>query len=659
MNRYTPYESSRKIRVRANFIVIQKADGTGNFQDIPEHRAFLDDWFNRCNFRFGSLWGSPDANCSDYVIDSKVEIAPNWIFLPDPTEYYWDNTNNPGTTDCPNSGSWWLNGLDAQINNDPNIPRGINVYLTSHGPVHHQMVTLGTINHPFQAGMPYTWCSELPSITDLNKPSRIHIANLFLKYWWFQNHPDVIGEPFSVSRAWIVDEGISLAHEFGHSFIREYVHTCPCLNHLMGANCGYGAVLRKRDIQFIHRGFVFNNIRQFIECEEKYDIQDSPNETPYLWVTQDETWNVNMRLYDNVRVKSGVTLTITCQVLFPQNGHIRVERGARIIIDGGHVKRANTCSPNQFWHGIYANGNSYQPQPDPYGPLLPDQGAIVILKGDGLIEGAGIGVSTKNSPPWDTPEHRGAIIDADDFTFMDCRKGVEFMKYEFPNFSRFHNVRFERSATGSMFNGVSMWATNGVTFQDCFFKNMTQQGIISWDASYTVTKRNVFTGSPIGILGGGSMPLAGHIVIGQEGASLQDRNQFINNTVGVRGTSNTLFRIFSNYFENYDFDIAMIGQANNEIRGNRFQGAAAGVQLDNTGNFKSDLQCNVYSGNIVGVNIVENNQGFNFRNEDFTVVFHDLFIEGTATNPGRIQQFQGNSGDARWNYFSAGKPEKY
>jgi hypothetical protein len=36
--RHTP--SGERIKVRANFIIVQKQDGTGNFQDIPEHRRF-------------------------------------------------------------------------------------------------------------------------------------------------------------------------------------------------------------------------------------------------------------------------------------------------------------------------------------------------------------------------------------------------------------------------------------------------------------------------------------------------------------------------------------------------------------------------------------------------------------------------------------------
>jgi hypothetical protein len=137
--RHVPNHNARSIRVRANFIVLQKMDGTGNFQDIPKHRAFLDDWFNRCNERLANLWGA--SNCSPLVTDAKVQIVPNWIFLPDPdpTEFNWNNDNNPGGFECPNTTTWWLNGLDAAVNSNTAIPRGINVYLTVDGSVYNEL----------------------------------------------------------------------------------------------------------------------------------------------------------------------------------------------------------------------------------------------------------------------------------------------------------------------------------------------------------------------------------------------------------------------------------------------------------------------------------------------------------------------------------------
>lgn len=656
LGRFLPSNSTRRIRVNANFIVLQKLDGTGNFQDIPEHRAFLDDWLAKCNFNYANLWGSGDSDCQIPATDAKVEIVPNWIFMIDSSEYYWDNTNNSGNVDCPNQGSWWLNSLDATLNIEPFIPRGINVYLTTHGPIYHQLVTLQTIDNPQAAGMPYTWCSEWPSRTNLSQPSRIHIPNLFLKYYWFKNFL-VEGQPFSVTRDWLVGEGAILAHEFGHSFIQEYNHDpFGCENHLL-AQPGWHTVLREQDVQYIHRGLVYNNLRQFINCDETYHhhVWSSENE----WVIdEDETWALDMRLYSHVRVKAGATLTITCKVLLPEWGIFTLERGARLIVNGGHVQRANTCGPEEYWHGIYAQGNSNLIQPAPYGVLNAMDGSVILLHGDGMIEGAKRGISTSYSPFGDVPEYRGALIQANGFTFRNCAKGVEFNKYNHPNFSHFYDTHFQKTSTGSMYNGVSMWATNGVLFEDCFFNNMIHHGIISWDASYTVTKGNKFAGSVTGIQAGGSMLLNGEIQVGIPGPADGYHNQFYGNTVGIRSTSNGIFKIWRNTFDDFDFDVAMTGINFSESTHNLFEAEAAGVQMESTGLGYNNVNCNSYQDNIVAINIVGNNQLFTFREEQFNTLYHDLFLEGPSTNPGAIQTFQGSQGAARWNYFTSGNPEQ-
>lgn len=491
-DRYIPHPDARSIRVRANFIILQKTDGTGNFQDIPEHRDFLDEWLEVCNTRFKMLWGN--SNCSPLITDVKVQIEPNWIFLPDPdpAEWNWDNDNNSGTHECPNTSTWWLNNLDAALNSDPNIPRGINVYLTTDGSVYNEMVVLGTRNNPSQqpGGMSYIWCSEWPNENNLDAPSRISIANLFLKYWWFQKHPEVVGAPFSVSRQWLVDDA-----------------------------------------------------------------------------------------------------------------------------------------------------------------------GVVILRNQGLLEGARIGVTTMRIPGHHEPLYWGGVVDVNDFTFLDCRKGVEFMEYTFPNRSKFEKANFIRSSTGTSYAGVSMWATNGIIFDECSFDGMTQQGIISWDAIFNVRKKNKFSGSPIGILASGSKPLSGWITVGVLGQEGDDRNVFANNVVGIRATSNSKVRIFSNDFENSNFDVAINGTTNSIITDNSFTGSAAGNQFENTGQNYNATQCNTYSGNVVGANILGLNYGFIFQQENFSTLLHDLYLEGLASSPGIIQPNQGNVGNARWNYFSAGKPE--
>jgi len=649
-----PRTDARSIRVRANIIIVQKVDGTGNFQDIPEHRAFLDEWFYSCNARLGYLWGT--SNCAPGFPDAKIELVPNWIFYKDDaTEFYWNNDNQPGTTKCPGP-NWWLNGLDALITADPGIPRGINVYITSSGTIYNQMVVLGTIDNPEQAGMTYVWCSQHPSVTNLNASSRINVPNLFLKYWWFQNHPDVVGAPFSVSRQWIVgNEGVFLAHEFAHSFIGCYVHNSTCSNHLLAPSGGLYNFLRPDDVGCIHRNLAISNLRQFVECGETYN---TPNSTlSDREVTTNETWDLDMRLYTNVTVKTGATLTVTCKLLMPLDGLIRVERGAKLIVDGGTIARANTCSSSEYWKAIAVQGNGSKIQPNPNSILVADDAGVVILKNKGMIEGARVGVSTHRELWIHEPWMYGGLVDVEEFTFQDCRKGVEFTPYYFPNQSRFKKASFIRTPTGTSYAGVTIWDTDGITFEECAFTNMTQTGIRTADAVFNVIKKNQFTGSEFGILSSASAPLSGQIQVGILGLQGTDRNLFFNNTVGIRATANSRVEVFSNQFENSNFDIALNGATQSAITDNGFRGSAAGNQFDNTGINSNQNLCNVYLGNTVGTNIVGANTGFLFRNENFSTLFHDLFIEGPAAAPGEIPIFQGTFGAARWNYFSANKPQ--
>jgi len=364
-----------------------------------------------------------------------------------------------------------------------------------------------------------------------------------------------------------------------------------------------------------------------------------------------------MRLYTNVVVKAGATLTITCDLLMPFDGTITVERGAKLIVDGGTVRRANTCSPSQFWRGIAVQGNSSLAQPDPNGVLSSNQAGVVLLKGDGMIEGAVVGAAAKGHAIWDDPSLRGGLIQATDFTFRDCRKGAEFMKYDLVNFSKFDDVLFQRTGTGSMHTGVSIWDTDGILFERCTFNNVSTTGIVSWDAAFNVKKRNLFKGAELGILSGGSTPLSGQVKVGELGNQGNDRNKFEDNIVGIRTTSNSWVEVMSNDFSNFHFDVAVNGATRSDLYDNYFASATAGNQFENTGNNANNNRCNRYQGNIVGTNIVGQNKGFTFREEDFSTDFHDLFIEGTPGNAGEIPTINGNNGAAFWNYFSFNKPE--
>lgn len=669
-SRHIPNPSARSIRIRANFIIIQKIDGTGNFQDIPEHRAFLDDWLNHCNGLLANLNGT--SNCSPLVTDSKIQIVPNWIFLPDPnpTEFNWNNDNNPGIEECPSETNWWLSGLDASIRANPSIPKGINVYLTVDGSIYDEMVVLGTRNNPETPpnNMGYKWCSEKPKTNNLNAPSRVSVANLYLKYWWFRNtYPHGISDPFSETRQWLVSEGGILAHEFGHSLISKYTHSTDnqstnCTNHLMTQSGGTRNVLPEIDAGHIHRNLAITNLRQFIDCSESYSptpLNQSGASTTYdRMVTTNETWDMDMRVYTNITVKTNNTLKVTCKLLMPEQGLIKVERGAKLIVEGGSIIRANTCSPTQYWGAIAVAGNSTRPQPAPSATPTTDDAGVVVLIEQGMLEGAVVGVTTKRIPSLTEPEYWGGVVDANDFTFKDCRKGVEFMKYDLPNRSQFKKTNFTRTGTGSSYAGVTIWDTDGILFDECTFTNMTDQGIRAGDAIFNVKQKNQISGSQTGILAGASHPLSGEILVGVLGAQNTTRNVFENNVVGIHATANTKVNIYSNDFDNSNFGVAVNGATRTEIIDNNFAGSASGTQFENTGDNKNNNVCNHYIGTTAGVNIFGTNTGFTFNGEDFATNLYDLFIEGDAITPGQPPLFQGTFGAARFNYFTSGKAEQ-
>lgn len=663
---HIPREDARTIYVRANFIFPRKSDDPdsdvqGNFSEQDaEQMAFLQEIIDNCNWRLRNLDGT--SNCGNLRTDAKIQIVPNFIFLKD--DYAWNADNTQGKYKCPaqDPAFWHLADLSKQIHSNPDIPPGINVFFPVQGDIYKRLVTLGTISRP-DADPNYCrwWCSEWPTSADLNRSSNICITNLYLKYRWFQMHPEVTGFPFYPNgRAILVNEALrSLPHEFAHAFIDCYAHIediSPCENHLLTTEDGMRNVLRAEDLGCIHRNLAISNLRQFVDCTETYNLPGS-NASDRI-VSQDETWDLNLRMYANVRVKTGATLTITCELLMPEEGAIVVERGARLIVRGGTIRRANTCSVSQYWQGVVAQGNSTAGQPsNPQGILTQEQGAVVLLEEGGMIEGAVTGVSTKFDPLHDNPAYRGALVQAHDFNFRDCQTGVAFLPYTFPNHSKFEAVRFEQSSTGSMQTGVSILNTDGISFEGCTFEGMSEAGIRSWDAVFSVKQKNRFRGANFGILAGASQPLVGQIRVGEAGLPADARNEFEDNTVGIRATSNARVEILGNNFSDQDFDVAINGTTRSELYDNHFSNAAAGNQFEYTGQSANNARCNHYLNHDVATNIVGKNTGFSFRGEDYNARYYDLFIEGIQKNPGELPKYNGGIGAALWNYFTLSIPE--
>ncbi|MCC5924854.1 MAG: hypothetical protein JJT77_13810, partial [Crocinitomicaceae bacterium] len=159
----------------------------------------------------------------------------------------------------------------------------------------------------------------------------------------------------------------------------------------------------------IHRALSIKSVRKY--------IKDSPyaSDAP-LVVDQNELWDFDIQLYQDILVETGNTLTITCRVAMPEQAKIIVEPGAKLIIDGGVV---TTFCENTFWQGIEVWGNHNLPQTEA------NQG-VVELKNDGIIEYArnGIRAIKRLSSGYDWSK-TGGIVRCMSGTFKDCRRGID------------------------------------------------------------------------------------------------------------------------------------------------------------------------------------------------------------------------------------------
>jgi hypothetical protein len=224
----------------------------------------------------------------------------------------------------------------------------------------------------------------------------------------------------------------------------------------------------------------------------------------YAPITGNETWSDNRFIADDLIIEAGATLTVTGTLRFADGVKIVVERGAKLIVDGGTLTKAQGCH-DDFWSGIEIWGDNAHNQ---FPTNLPTHQGMVVLRNGATIEHAREAITMQQPGVYWT---FGGVVQATDATFLNCRRSVEFLSYQnttpggavIPNRSYFHRVDFivdENYRGGDDFYAhVSMWGVHGVSFTACNFENrqnantlaITESaklgyGIISEDASYRV-----------------------------------------------------------------------------------------------------------------------------------------------------------------------------
>ncbi|MEZ5174375.1 MAG: T9SS type A sorting domain-containing protein [Bacteroidia bacterium] len=314
----------------------------------------------------------------------------------------------------------------------------------------------------------------------------------------------------------------------------------PCYNrttnNMMGALFLTDYFLSPRQFGKVHKATSMTSLSKYVD--------NCPYSTiPYSF-NSDQTLYLDLRIYNDLIVKSGNTLTITCRVEFPDAAKLVIEPGAKLILAPGAVL-TSSCN---MWQGVRVQGIANQPQ----GTINNTQQGVLIMQAGSVIENAEEAVFTSDFGG-DIYNAAGGIVQADGAIFRNNYRSAAFHVYSFPSISYFKECHFicdahlknpayqnpDGSWQGSK-HFVTMWEHSGLTFIDNTFENTIDYEITSNCNStpYSWGENDRSTG--IGAYDANFSLIASN-------PSNNQRNKFINLTRGIetRVTNNSLQYGFS------------------------------------------------------------------------------------------------------------------
>ncbi|MFN0035180.1 MAG: right-handed parallel beta-helix repeat-containing protein [Saprospiraceae bacterium] len=541
----------------------------------------------------------------------------------------WDHSNDPDQSTWNSFDKPYLNYINTLAQQSPGYQDGFNVIITTDGPFFNTYVynnpdnkplwELGYVNGQYN-GVAY---SANPTY-DLSHPAMWHAPDRYLIYL---NGYDHLGGDWWLETSEIPLLAKGFLHEYGHYFNLNHVN---CTNNIMNGGAPGALSLTGCQVREMYQTLMTKNLRKYVICEDRLDFN--------LTVDTDETWRINTRIFGDVVVKNGATLTITCQVHMSPKGEIVVERGGKLVVDGGLI--TGDCSDN--WKGVVVEGDV---------PGKQSQSGKVVLKNSAILEHARNAISMNpDHLPWNDgglQNFYGGLVEAENSTIRNCVRGVEFMRYGrggIKDKSWFKNVTFENLAH----EGVSMWADDGVTFDDCTFKNIGRRGILPFDCEAIVRESNTFESQPIGVDIVTTYPIIFSSKIGEKGLG---SNTFLCQSAGVNIQSSgnvEPLTIFNNVFSGSNKGVRQNGNSLLYVENNGFSGHLTAVEIFGGGTAFSHVTENEINTSYLGAHSVQQNSGLRYLDNCFSAnQLVDVFV-----SDGDIFPWQGSPMVAAGNCFT-------
>ena len=411
----------------------------------------------------------------------------------------------------------------------------------------------------------------------------------------------------------------------------------------------------------------------------------------------------------DVHITSTGKLRVTGTVHLSSDADIVVERGGKLIIDGGRL----TSSCNNLWNGVQVWGYSDKSQFDPV--YIPGQ---VEVLNNGIIENAKIAIAAVKSENGINDErYTGGVIICEDSKFLNNVYALRFYHYhnfipnlpgvEFSNLSHLRNCTFETSAEMRDFNVcpvafIRMDDVLGIRISGTSFTNSGNDtydwdergtGIESHNATFYMEgicldpfypcenyKLNYFHNLDYGIRAFGQGRENGMIVVVHSDFNLNQNGIFTSNL----NNTHILFNTFTIPERNESCQLPRYGlyleaSTGYAIEENNFQGfdygnydQNLGMYISNSGPepnevYKNDFSDLEYGIVAYGQNRSETGEGLCLVCNNFDLCTNDIHVlpekdpngrwlqgrnQGIATNQGNVSSITSLAG----NTFSFGDP---
>jgi len=344
--------------IQVNWIICREDNGSDGWQDSPEFRAQVDLMFEKLNETYStSLPKGYNLTCEPtytHVTDSKIRWKLHEIIFINSTVCNESTTGSPAIA--------WLqqNRPDAlnyfnHIFTMPNQPPSNywGQYISSQGNA--WVCTMKSMWHPYLV----VWNDHVGHVVHEygHAIGLLHPYDSEVKQI---SHYDFLDDLFGLCAQANYCNPVPPAGEvcyfqknFWLSQPREYPIMVSAAEIPLPRYINPKAMGRfHRALSFYDYDFRLNNrpMHKYVEEDHSYVVP--------LTITQNETWDFDIKMYQDIVVETGATLTIMGEVKMPIAGKIIVKPGGKLYIEGGKI----TSAHNEPWQGIEVWGETAKHQ---------------------------------------------------------------------------------------------------------------------------------------------------------------------------------------------------------------------------------------------------------------------------------------------------------